>query len=527
VPSSEAVRRALEPSAEELYEDAPCGYLSMLQDGTLAKVNRTLLRSMGYAPEELLGRRLHDLLAPGSRIYHETHWGPRLALEGEVREVPVDLVRADGTRLTALLNAVLTRTAEGHPSVIRASVFDATDRRRYERELVASRDVERDARRQSERLLAVLKTRSALQSAVVGLSTRALEGIALADLLEEATATVREALGAGHVSVVTDGSAHPEVPDGPATLDVPIGPPSRSCGRLQVARAARRPFSEGEADFLDAVGTVLANAMERRRIEDATRHLALHDALTGLPNRTKLDADLRAQIQVARAAGSAFALCLLDLDDFKLVNDTFGHAAGDTLLQAVGDRLRESVRPMDTVARLGGDEFVVLAGDVTSAGGPQALAERLIACLERPFVIHGATYSVRTSMGVVSGGADSRAADVLRDADIAMYEAKARGPRPARAVRCVDARPPARAHPHRGRAARSPARGPPARLLPARRAQRGRPPRRLRGARPLGASRPRPDPAGRVHPRRRGLRPHRRRRELRARRGLPAARRLA
>jgi PAS domain S-box-containing protein len=282
VPSSEAVRRALEPSAEELYEDAPCGYLSMLQDGTLAKVNRTLLRSMGYAPEELLGRRLHDLLAPGSRIYHETHWGPRLALEGEVREVPVDLVRADGTRLTALLNAVLTRTAEGHPSVIRASVFDATDRRRYERELVASRDVERDARRQSERLLAVLKTRSALQSAVVGLSTRALEGIALADLLEEATARCAKALGAGHVSVVTDGSEASEVPSVPrpgradrSALAVLRPPAGRTGGRRSVLRGrsrvpGRRRHRPGQR-------------MERRRIEDATRHLALHDALTGCP----------------------------------------------------------------------------------------------------------------------------------------------------------------------------------------------------------------------------------------------------
>jgi diguanylate cyclase (GGDEF)-like protein/PAS domain S-box-containing protein len=139
-----------EPSYEELYEDAPCGYLSLAPDGTVVKTNRTLLRSLGRDADEIVGTRLQDLMAPGSRIYHATHWGPKLDLQGEVREVPVDLMRADGERLPVLLNAVVAPAAGGTPEIIRASLFDATDRRRYERDLIAARDTERDARRLAE-----------------------------------------------------------------------------------------------------------------------------------------------------------------------------------------------------------------------------------------------------------------------------------------------------------------------------------------------------------------------------------------
>jgi phosphoserine phosphatase RsbU/P len=127
--------------AEELYEHAPCGYLSTLPDGTIIKVNGTLLGWLGCTREELVGRkRFADLLTGGGRIYHETHYAPLLAMQGSVREIAVDLRCADGRRLPVLINSVLVRTADGSPRVIRTSVFDATDRREYERELVRARE---------------------------------------------------------------------------------------------------------------------------------------------------------------------------------------------------------------------------------------------------------------------------------------------------------------------------------------------------------------------------------------------------
>jgi sigma-B regulation protein RsbU (phosphoserine phosphatase) len=130
-------------SAEELFENAPCGYLTTRMDGTIVRVNRTFEDWTGRSREALLGTRFRDLLTPGGRIYHETHFAPLLQMQRSVREIALDVVRADGSRLPALVNAVVRDTGEG-PPLIRTTVFDASDRRRYEQELVLSRTRERD-----------------------------------------------------------------------------------------------------------------------------------------------------------------------------------------------------------------------------------------------------------------------------------------------------------------------------------------------------------------------------------------------
>ncbi len=131
--------RVLEESAEELFEEAPCGYLTTRDDGTIIKINRTLERWLGRAREDLIGQvRFQELLTPGGRIYHDTHYAPLLQMQGTVREIALELVKADGTRLAALINSVLRRDELGQRQVIRTTVFDATDRRRYEQELLRS-----------------------------------------------------------------------------------------------------------------------------------------------------------------------------------------------------------------------------------------------------------------------------------------------------------------------------------------------------------------------------------------------------
>jgi phosphoserine phosphatase RsbU/P len=135
---------SLEPeSAEELFENAPCGYLTTRMDGTIVRVNRTFEDWTGRRRETLLGTRFRDLLAPGGRIYHETHFAPLLQMQGSVREIALDIIHADGSRLPALVNAVVRDAGDGAP-LIRTTVFDASDRRRYEQELVLARTRERD-----------------------------------------------------------------------------------------------------------------------------------------------------------------------------------------------------------------------------------------------------------------------------------------------------------------------------------------------------------------------------------------------
>ena len=126
----------MDDSAEELFEDAPCGYLTTRPDGVILKVNRTFERLTGLAREQLVGqRRFQDLLAPGGRIYHETHYAPLLHMQGSVREIATELIRADGTRLPALISSTVRRDSTGQPDLIRTIVFEAADRRRFEQEL--------------------------------------------------------------------------------------------------------------------------------------------------------------------------------------------------------------------------------------------------------------------------------------------------------------------------------------------------------------------------------------------------------
>jgi sigma-B regulation protein RsbU (phosphoserine phosphatase) len=138
---------ATEPfiDADELFEDAPCGYLATRPDGTIVRVNRTFERWTGLSREELVEhRRFQDLLTVGGRIYHETHYAPLLQMQGAVREIAVEIVRADGSRLPALINAVLHPGDGDRPALVRTTVFDATDRRRYEQELLRGRQREQE-----------------------------------------------------------------------------------------------------------------------------------------------------------------------------------------------------------------------------------------------------------------------------------------------------------------------------------------------------------------------------------------------
>ena len=145
----------LDDDPEELYDNAPCGYLSTLPDGTIVKVNGTLLAWTGYARADLHGRRFQELLPAGDRIFHETHFAPLLRMQGHVREIAVQLVCNNGRRLPVLVNSVLKYDEEGAPQMVRTAIFDATERRSYEEELLAAR---RRAEESEARAVALART---------------------------------------------------------------------------------------------------------------------------------------------------------------------------------------------------------------------------------------------------------------------------------------------------------------------------------------------------------------------------------
>ncbi|MER6317031.1 SpoIIE family protein phosphatase [Streptomyces sp. NPDC001581] len=167
--SDAAFAALLEDSAEELYECAPCGYLSTLMDGTIAKINTTLLDWLGLEREAVVGRmRFTDLLTVGGKLYHETHFAPLLRMQGELGGIALEIKKADGVRMPVLVSSVVKHGAAGEPLLIRTTLFDARDRRAYEEELLRARKAAEEAHQQAE------ADRARLQDALAALQASLL-----------------------------------------------------------------------------------------------------------------------------------------------------------------------------------------------------------------------------------------------------------------------------------------------------------------------------------------------------------------
>ena len=196
---------------------------------------------------------------------------------------------------------------------------------------------------------------------------------------------------------------------------------------------ATSSFFDRDGEYTGALAMVTditarkAAESANRRAQETIRHQALHDGLTGLPNRALfLDRVAHALERNERDRG-AIAVFFIDLDQFKLVNDSLGHAAGDELLRLVAPRLAGAIRQEDTLARLGGDEFAVLCERLPSELAATLVANQLLAALEDPVVLYGGDHTVSASIGIAVSTGKTTPADLLRDADAAMYQAKAAG----------------------------------------------------------------------------------------------------
>jgi len=167
---------------------------------------------------------------------------------------------------------------------------------------------------------------------------------------------------------------------------------------------------------------------ERKRREEEERFLAYHDTLTGLPNRRLLDDRLRQALHLAQRRDRRVAAMLVDLDDFKRVNDELGHRSGDAVLREVAERLAGCVRKADTLARQGGDEFVIVIPDLAQESDCSVVAEKILHALQAPFHADGREFSIGASIGISIHPADAGDGDaLLRNADAAMYRAKQSG----------------------------------------------------------------------------------------------------
>jgi diguanylate cyclase (GGDEF)-like protein len=330
-------------------------------------------------------------------------------------------------------------------------------------------------RRRSERLVAVLRRRARKQASVAALGRKAVLGAGLAELSAEAVELVAEGLGVEYAAVfgaLPGGKLEFRWGHGlrPQSLETPASDPLigralrsespviESCygdylssqpgtrnalgitsgvavaipgieEPIGVLAACSRPglaFTQTDAAFLEAVAHIVGDATERARAAAEREHRALHDPLTDRPNRALFTDRLGEALIRSHREQKQLAVYFLDIDDFKLVNDSFGHAVGDELLKAFAARLREGLVMTDTVARFGGDEFAILCENLRNEVDATGIAERIRRSLEEPFVIGGAPYRISASIGVALSGGSDDADGLVAHADAAMYRAKER-----------------------------------------------------------------------------------------------------
>jgi len=240
----------------------------------------------------------------------------------------------------------------------------------------------------------------------------------------------------GEAECINDTARDPRAVDVPGTpndeeeslIVAPVRSADGVIGALNLYRTAHE-FDDEDLELVRLFANHVAIALENATINERLISAALTDPLTGLPNRRLFADRIEHALERRERTNKRLAVLFLDLDRFKLVNDGLGHAAGDAVLQAVGERLRSVLRAGDTVARLGGDEFGILLEYVAGQAEAYATAQRVLAALSDPLDIHGRSVSVRASIGLAIDRDDEflNADELLRDADTAMYRAKANG----------------------------------------------------------------------------------------------------
>ncbi len=416
---AEEALRASEAKFRGLFEGVIEGVYQSTRDGRLVSVNSALVKMLGYGSAE-------EMYALPSSVM--LYWNPpdraefmrRVDADGEVRSMEVTLRRRDGTQVVALENSRGVRDGSGRIVGYEGTIADITERKRAEQAIYAEKDrahvtlqsigdavITTDAGANIEYLNPVAER-------LTGWPLEEARGRAIGEVLQLIDESTRKPV-AYALDRVLSGDASV-----PSDRNVLV---NRRGEELAIQETSS-PIRNREGEAIGAV-IVFGDVTKERRLKRALSYQASHDALTGLINRREFDSRLESAVIAAQRGEGEFVLLYVDLDQFKVVNDTCGHSAGDRLLRDITSLLQTRVRASDTIARLGGDEFGLLL-ERCSLEQAERVADSIRQAIHGYRFLWGASsLSVGASIGVVRIGRETAsAASVLSAADIACYAAK-------------------------------------------------------------------------------------------------------
>jgi diguanylate cyclase (GGDEF)-like protein/PAS domain S-box-containing protein len=436
-----------------LFRDHPQPMVLYDFDGRIVIGNKAAIRLLGHPPGTLVGSHFSAHLAPG--CVPAAHAMRELAISGSPGDFDAVFVHADGHPVSVSTTIAPARLGE---EIV--GVYGIVREVRREREVAAA--VEQADRFRALYLIAAsagrtppqqiedtLKLGNELLAVESGVVLRLANGIVAPthsvgtippqtlEALSMEKSVCRQ-LFAAFDPVAVDDIDRPPWDRDPIRLLFPwrsfIATSFEIAGTFAgvivfgSARERGELFSTKDREFVRSISTVVGSTLERQTEQERLDALAFTDTLTGLPNRALLHDRLRQLIADSRRSGEAFAVHFLDLDGFKQVNDTAGHADGDVVLRETATRLKEALRKSDSIARFGGDEFIVLQKQVRSAREAVALALTLLGLMRLPFSVESRLHPLSASIGISIFPCDGdNASALLGHADVALYRAKSSG----------------------------------------------------------------------------------------------------
>lgn len=406
---------------QDLYENAPCGYHSLDKHGKIIRINSTELSWLGYTRKEIVGKKkFTDFLTPESQQRFEYNF-KHLITHGSLHDIEYELVCKNDQRIDIILNSTAIYNAKGQYIQSRTTLHNITARKQMERALKESEE----------------RSRNIMEFAPIGMAI-----ISLSDKIIHANKQLCEMLGFGkgelqHITLSQ--LTHP------ADLE-------HITQRLNEMMNNNLPFLKHEMRYICKNGELVwaqvtttlmrdnvsnqplyfisqfENITERKLYAEKIHQLAYHDSLTNLPNRQQLKEKLNHILAHAERHHECFAIFFIDVDNFKHVNDTYGHDAGDDLLKQIASRLKSNVRATDIVARPGGDEFVIVLTSINDLRYIHSIADKIQHALNQPLIIQDKPYIATCSIGIARYPVDGTTmTELVKRADIAMYGAKTAG----------------------------------------------------------------------------------------------------